>query len=117
MNIKYLVATAGVVSLLISGQAWSQEDDSEATIRLMRRADSLLLDAVTNEIALPAAVPDDAAAEQAITKREAGLDRAQEALESNEAMLQTARDNVDERSRSDVPSGPPTDPAQPPGTP
>ncbi len=122
MNIKYLVAIAGVVSLLISGQAWSQ-DDGEVTIRLMGRADAKLPDAVTKNISLPVVLPADAAAEAAAAilsaeaARAAGLAKAEIALDRNAAMRQSALENVENRSRSDVPSGPPTDPPQPPGPP
>ena len=86
MNIKYLVAIAGVVSLLISGQAWSQDngenDEGEVTIRLMGHADAKLPDAVTKNISLPVVLPADAAAEAAAAissaeaARAAGLEKA-----------------------------------------
>lgn len=127
MNIKYLVAIAGVVSLLISGQAWSQDngenDEGEVTIRLMGHADAALPDAVTKNISLPVVLPADAAAEAAAAissaeaARAAGLEKAEIALDRNAAMRQNALENVENRSRSDVPSGPPTDPPQPPGPP
>ncbi len=123
MNIKYLVATAGVVSLLISGQAWTQDDDSEATIRLMHGADSVLPDAVTKNISLPVVLPADAAPEAAAAissaeaARAAGLAKAQAALDSNAAMRQTALENVEDRGRSDDVPEPPVDPPQPPGPP
>ena len=122
MNIKYLVAIAGVVSLLISGQAWSQ-DDGEVTIRLMGRADAKLPFAVTKNILLPAVLPADADAEAAAAilsaqaARAAGLAKAEIALESNAAMRQNALENVEDRGRSDELPEPPIDPPAPPGPP
>ncbi len=123
MNIKYLVAIAGVVSLLISGQAWSQ-DDGEVTIRLMGRADANLPNAVTKNIELPAVLPADAdaAAAAAILSaqaaRAAGLAKAEIALESNAEMRQNALENVEDRGRSNDVHEPPVDPPPaPPGPP
>ena len=121
MDIKYLVATAGVVFLLISGQAWSQDDPSEATIRLMDRADAELPDAVTNNISLPEALPADAADEatdaimNAEARRAEGIAKAESALERIGDMLDTALENVEDRGRSDERPEPPIDP--PPGGP
>jgi len=123
MNIKYLVAIAGVVSLLISGQGWSQ-DDGEVTIRLMGRADANLPNAVTKNIELPAVLPADAdaAAAAAILSaqaaRKAGLAKAEIALESNAEMRQNALENVEDRGRSNDVHEPPVDPPPaPPGPP
>jgi len=122
MNIKYLVAIAGVVSLLISGQGWSQ-DDGEVTIRLMGRADANLPNAVTKNIELPAVLPADAdaAAAAAILSaqaaRAAGLAKAEIALESNAEMRQNALENVEDRGRSNDVHEPPVDPPAPPGPP
>ena len=126
MNIKFFVATASIVFLLTSGQSWAQEenggDESEATIRLMQRADAELPDAVMREIPLPAAdnIPEQAedGLATAASKRDKGLSNAEEALERNAEMIQNALDNVENRGRNenmpDTPAGPPDDLPQPP---
>ena len=77
MNSKIFVTTAGIVLLVTSGQAFSQDPGedgkSEATMRLMQRADATLLDAVTNEIPLPA--PEDLP-DQADDQADVGLEAA-----------------------------------------
>ena len=121
MNSKYIVTIAGVVFLLISGQAWAQADPtSQATIRLMDRADAELPDAVTKTILLPAVLPADADAEAAAAilsaqaAREAGIAKAEDALARIGNMLDTALENVEDRGRSDDVPEPPVDPPGPP---
>ena len=123
MNSKYIVTIAGVVFLLISCQAWSLDDPSQATIRLMDRADAKLPDAVTNNISLPDALPTDSAraATDAITKaadnRATGIAKAEAALARIGDMLDTALENVEDRGRSDELPVPPVNPPDPPGPP
>ena len=121
---KSKIILAGFATLLMG--AWAQADEhendgpeNEATIRLMNLADGGLPEAVTNEIILPEAVPDDAAAADKtanrlataiknIAQRDDGIAKALVALED-------ALKNQETRGRSDnIPDpqpdrGPPSD--------
>ena len=128
MNRKLVLI--GVVVLLTGyTSAWSQEDEenAEATIRLMGAAEAVLPDAITKEIALPesvvvdSAAVDSAAAELTTAnenrlRREDGLATADEAREKGADMADDAMENRESRGRSadrpDVPE-PPTPPGPP----
>ena len=121
-KVTLIVATT---ALLASGSGWTA-DDAEATIRLMGKAEAELPDAVTKEIRLPehllAADPEDQVAavdkaEKGLAKanerqahREKGQDQAAEARERGAEMKDKAKDNRENRGRSDDRPEPPETP-------
>ena len=121
-TVTLIVATT---ALLASGSGWTA-DDAEATIRLMGKAEAELPDAVTKEIRLPehllAADPEDQVAavdkaEKGLAKanerqahREKGQDQAAEARERGAEMKDKAKDNRENRGRSDDRPEPPETP-------
>lgn len=121
-KVTLIVATT---ALLASGSGWTA-DDAEATIRLMGKAEAELPDAVTKEIRLPehllAADPEDQVAavdkaEKGLAKanerhahREKGQDQAAEARERGAEMKEKAKDNRENRGRSDDRPEPPESP-------
>ncbi len=125
MNRKTVLIGA-IALLMSSGSVWAQEEDAEATIRLMGAADAVLPDAVINDISLPEAAEDSEAVENAAfgletananrIRREAGLTTADEARENGAEMAEEAMENRESRGRSedrpDVPE-PPTPPGPP----
>ena len=131
MNSKYMLI--GATTLLLSfGTAWSQdnEEEAEATIRLMGAAEAKLPGAVTKEISLPDSVVDDSAAVENAAqglatanenrlRREEGLARADEARENGAEMAEDAMENRESRGRSgDRPERPDMpQPPSPPGPP
>lgn len=127
-----IVLIGGVATLLLCcNVAWAQDDDSgdaEATIRLMGAADAELPDAVTKEISLPEGLAEDSAAVDTIakglekananrTRREEGLNRADEARENSADIAEEAQQNRESRGRSDDRPEPPGPQGPPPGTP
>ena len=116
---KSKIILAGFAALLMS--AWAQADShkTEATIRLMDLAEGGLPEAVTNEIVLPDAVPDHAAAADKTANRLAtaiknlaqrdGIAQALEALDNNALENQESRG----RSSENIPESRP-EPAGPP---
>ena len=114
-------------ALLASGGGWAA-DDAEATIRLMGKAEAELPDAVTREITLPehllAAKPEDQAAtleraEKGLEKanernahRDKGQDPAAEARSNGAEMQEKAKENRENKGRSE---DHPTPPETPPG--
>jgi len=128
MKKKTWTAVAIVVLLAASAGSWAA-DDAEATIRLMGEAEAELPDAVTREITLPehllAADPEDQVAavekaEKGLTKanerqahREKGQDQAAEARERSIEMKEKAKENRENRGRSeDHPEPPETPPGR-----
>jgi hypothetical protein len=122
-----LISTAGL--LLGFSSAWAQEEDAEATMRLMGHADAELPDAVTRDIALPDSVPEDSAAmanaqrgldqaNESRARREVGLAIAEEARERGADMAHEAMQNRETRGRSrDLPQRPDVPERQgPPGS-
>ena len=120
----------GTIALLMSfGGAWAQDndEDAEATIRLMGAAEAELPDAVTKEISLPDSVAEDSAAVENAARgletanenrmrREEGLTTADEAREHGAEMAEEAMENRENRGRSgDRPDTP--EPPTPPGPP
>lgn len=118
---KSKIILAGFAALLMS--AWAQADShgTEATIRLMDLADGGLPEAVTNEIVLPDAVPDHAAAADKtanrlataiknIAQRDDGIAKALVALEDalkNQETRGRSSDNIPPDPQPD--RGPPSD--------
>ena len=114
-------------TLLASGSGWTA-DDAEATIRLMGKAEAELPDAVTRQISLPehllAAKPEDQVA--AVEKAENGLAKANErnshpdqgqgqaaeARTRGAEMQEKAKENRENKGRSE---DHPTPPETPPG--
>jgi len=128
MKKKTWTAVAIVVLLAASAGSWAA-DDAEATIRLMGEAEAELPDAVTREITLPehllAADPEDQVAavekaEKGLAKanerqahREKGQDQAAEARERSIEMKEKAKENRENRGRSeDHPEPPETPPGR-----
>jgi hypothetical protein len=127
MKKKTWTTVAIVVLLAASAGSWAA-DDAEATIRLMGNAEAELPDAVTREITLPehllAADPEDRVAtvekaEKGLEKanernahRQTGQDNAAEARERRSEMKETAKENQENRGRSE---DHPTPPEAPPG--
>lgn len=128
MKRKTWTAAAIIVLLAASAGSWAA-DDAEATIRLMGNAEAELPDAVTREITLPehllAADPEDRVA--AVEKAENGLNKANErnanaemtgqekaaeARERSADMKEKAKENQENRGRSE---DQPTPPETPPG--
>ena len=121
-KVTLIVATT---ALLASGSGWTA-DDAEATIRLMGKAEAELPDAVTKEIRLPehllAADPEDqvatvdkaekglAKAKERHAQREKGQDQAAEARERGAEMKDKAKDDRENRGRSDDRPEPPETP-------
>jgi hypothetical protein len=123
MNIKTFVVTSTVL-ILSSGAAWPDDDAAESTIRLMGAAEAESPDVVTKEISLPEAVGVDSAAVENAAKglpnanenkqrREKGLTTADEARERGAEMSDQARDNRENRGRSEDRPQPPTNPGPP----
>ncbi len=122
MNIKKTIICCTAI-LLSANVAWA-EDEAESTIRLMGAAEAELPEAVTKEITLPAAITEDTAAVEKAAKglqtanenrerREAGLSRADEARERGAEMSDEARNNRENRGRSEDRPEPPTNPGPP----
>ena len=112
--------------LLVSGTGWAA-DDAEATIRLMGIAEAELPDAVTKQITLPEHLlletEDQVAAvekaEKGLAKanerndhRDKGQEQAADARERGAEMKEKAKENRENRGRSD---DRPTPPEPPPG--
>ena len=132
-----LLIPAAIVLMGVSPGAWAADDGAEATIRLMGTAEAELPDAVTKTITLPAHLMvegDDqvAAVEKArnghdkakerLDKREKGLSQADAAREQGAEMSEKAKENRENRGRSEDrpdPPGRPDDPGRPdnPGRP
>ena len=116
---KSKIILAGFAALLMS--AWAQADShgTEATIRLMDLADGGLPEAVTNEIVLPDAVPDHAAAADKTANRLAtaieNLARRDDGIAQAQDALSNALENQENRGRSseNIPESRP-EPAGPP---
>ena len=131
MKYKTLIF-APLALMLFSANAWTQDndDDAEATIRLMDKAEAQSSDGITRVITLPqhllVADPDDQMA--AIDKAAKGLatatenvnkeksnnasSQAREARERVSEMSDNAKENRENRGRSDPP-GRPDNPGQP----
>ena len=132
---KRLALFCATALLVSSGNAWAQDDtdgdEAETTIRLMGAAEAELPEAVTREIELPKSMREDSAAVDKARKglekanenrqrREHGLATAEAAREKGAEMADNARDNRENRGRSednrpDRPNGPPDNPGPPDG--
>ena len=124
---KKMTLILATTALLASGGGWAA-DDAEATIRLMGKAEAELPDAVTREITLPehllAAKPENQAAtleraEKGLEKanernahRDKGQDPAAEARSNGAEMQEKAKENRENKGRSE---DHPTPPETPPG--
>lgn len=113
---KKLTLIFATTVLLASGSGWA-DDDAEATIRLMDKAEAELPGAVTKQITLPAhlltADPEDQVA--AVEKAAKGLAKADERhadRDQGAEMKEKAKENRETRGRSD---DHPTPPETPPG--
>lgn len=132
MKTKLVLISTGALLLAFSS-AWAQEagsdENAEATIQLIGKAEAELPDAVTEEITLPDSVPADAAAvlnaqhgldraNENRARREFGLAMAEEARERGAGMAEEAMENRETRGRSeDLPEIPDVpDRRGPPGT-
>ena len=117
MNSKHALIWT-ITLLLASGSTWAQDDENgdeaETTIRLMDSAEASLPEAVTANIALPANLPEDAAAVEHARlgidtanenreRRETGLATADEARERGAEMAEEALENRENRGRAEDP--------------
>jgi len=124
MNIRKMIICSSAL-LLGANVAWALDDDeAESTIRLMDAAEAALPEAVTKEITLPEAIAEDAVAVDNAAhgletanknrqRREEGPSQADEARERGAEMAGEARDNRENRGRSEDRPGPPDDPGRP----
>jgi hypothetical protein len=127
MKFKTLTMTTAAL-LLTANVGWTADDtegdNAESTIRLMGVAEAMLPNAVTKEIALPAALMEDSvavenAAEGLETvnenrqRRESGLTQADEARERGSEMADEAKDNRQNSGRSEDRPEPPPNPGPP----
>jgi len=131
MNVRTLILTAGALTLF-SGTGWAQDEDAEATIRLMGAAEAELPDAVMREISLPDRLQVEesdqvAAVERAQQgldnandnrdRREQGQSQADQARDKGAEMSEKALTNREDRGRSDDHPEPPENPGNPKGPP
>jgi hypothetical protein len=128
MKTKTLTLAAAAL-LLTANSAWTAdeagEDSAESTIRLMGAAEVALPEAVTKEIMLPESLREDSkAVEKAANeldtanenreRRESGLSNADEARNRNANMADEAKENLENRGRSEEHRpDPPNNPGQP----
>jgi len=129
-----LLIPAAVLLMGVSAGAWADDDDgAEATIRLMGTAEAERPDAVTKTITLPAhlivegddqvATVDKAKghdkANERLDKREKGQAQADAAREKGAEMSEKAKENRENRGRSEDRPGRPDKPGRPddPGRP
>lgn len=135
MKYKTLIILA-LALMAFSGNGWTamSDDDAEATIRLMGKAEAELPDAVTKEITLPQHLLDANKEDQntAVENSAKGLktanenrdkkhgndasEQAQEARERGQEMSDKAKENRENRGRSKDrpdPPGRPDNPGQP----
>ena len=135
MKYKTLIIPA-LALMALSGNVWaeSDDDDAEATIRLMGKAEAESSDDVFREITLPDHLlyVEDADQVAAVEKADKGLKNAtdnvnkdlpdnaneqtQEARERSHEMSDKAKENRENRGRSEdrpVPPGRPDNPGQP----
>ena len=133
-RLTFVTLTAAAL-LLFSSAGWTADDDSEATIRLMGAAEADEPTVVTKELAIPQHLmqASQEAQERAIKNSEDGLKnaaergekkgfekagnpgrgRAEEALERNSEMNEKAKENRENKGRSeDRPDPPETPPGQ-----
>ena len=122
------VVTLAAALLLFSSAGWTADDDGEATIRLMGAAEAELPQAVTKQISIPTHLmqASEDAQQRAIQKSAKGLEKAnqrnenksrqgtEEARERSADMSEKAKENRENKGRSEDHPGPPEDP---PGTP
>jgi len=135
MNIRTAIWT-GTALLLVSGTAWTQDDETEVTIRLMGAAEAELPEAVLHSVVLPGdmslntnAVEKAQAAEKAQfgldtasnppSNRDEAMERAAEARSKGAEMSEAAQENREMRGRSEEHPDPPDPggPTQNPGPP
>ena len=118
--------------LFFSSAGWTADDDAEATIRLMGAAEAELPEAVTKQISIPIELmqASDEAQQRAVENSEKGLDKAHErkehrdkgqmqaedARDRNSEMSEKAKENRENKGRSeDRPEPPDGPPEGPPG--
>ena len=129
MNSKVLIPAA-IALMSVSAGAWAaDDDDGEATIRLMGVAEAELPDAVTKTITLPAHLlvegedqvaavekaknGHDRANERRSDDKTTGQERAEEARQQGKEMAEKAKEARENRGRSDDPPGRPDNPGRP----
>jgi len=137
MKSRIFALAAILLMVMSTGICLAQEedtgDDMEATMRLMGNAEAQLPDAVTKTISLPQTLldRDEASAAEAnsadgmakanerLLRRENGLSNADEARDRGAEMAEDAKNNRDDRGRSDEAPAPPENPGPPdnPGPP
>jgi hypothetical protein len=129
MHVKYFHTLLAMAMLLGTGNALAQDtdDEMEATMRLMGKAEAELPDAVTKEIKLPDSLlkrdPESADIENSAKghetanenrlRREAGLSNAEEAREHGAEMSEQAKENRENQGRSEDHPTPPENPGPP----
>jgi len=131
-----LVTLTAAALLLLSSTGWTADDDGEATIRLMGAAEAELPQAVTKQISIPTHLmqASESAQQHAVEKSAKGLENAnergekkghersentgrqgtEEARERSADMSEKAKENRENKGRSEDHAEPPEDP---PGTP
>ena len=126
MNSKILVPAVFVL-MGVGASAWADDDDAEATIRLMGAAEVELPEAVTKKISLPdhlrvrnadqAATVEQAKghdkANERLEKREQGLSQADRVREHGADMSEKAKEARENSSRGKEPPEPPDRPETP----
>jgi hypothetical protein len=129
MRTKYFQTLLALAMLLGTGNALAQDadDEMEATMRLMGKAEAELPDAVTKEITLPDSLlardPESPAVENSAKghdtanenrlRREEGLSNAEEAREDGAEMSEQAKENRENHGRSEDHPTPPENPGPP----
>jgi len=129
MNIKTAIWT-GAALLLMSGAAWTQEDETEVTIRLMGAAEADLPEAAMHSVVLPGEMTLNTKAvekAQSIEKAQFGLDtasnppsnrdealeKAAEARSKGAEMSEAAQESRENHGRSEDRPEPPNQPQDP----
>ena len=122
------VVTLVAALLLFSSAGWTADDDGEATIRLMGAAEAELPQAVTKQISIPTHLmqASESAQQHAVEKSAKGLEKAnqrnenksrqgtEEVRERSADMSEKAKENRENKGRSE---DRPEPPQGPPGTP
>ena len=114
----YFQTLLALAMLLGTGNALAQDadDEMEATMRLMGKAEAELPGVVTKEIKLPASLltrdPESAAIENRL-RREEGLRKAVEALTKGAEMSAEAKEDRENQGRSEDLPTPPENPGPP----
>jgi hypothetical protein len=129
MKEKFVFATAGLALMFGTGNALAQDDDSEATMRLMDQLEAKLPDAVTKPIVLPEHLAEDSAGvlnseagrlnamDKRDTGRQEGLKTADEASAHGFEMRESAQEDRENLGRSEENRPEPPETPEPPSPP